>query len=494
MLDFQGHLQCLPPPHARKCFPSRVRSLAPLPCSPLCSTHSSGYALINIHRVLTFSLSPTVLCFASPTSLAPLYAHPTRSAQRYDFLYRPEELPVALERENHKVYAPVVSFYVSPNFADLPFPESTDWEAATGKVFPPSFIADGKGGPKKPRDMFTKINFDKFTTKFTWAQKSATALFRGTATGGGVTPETNQRLNLAWRSKQWERDAVKGGSVPFLDCKITGWNFRDKKVSGSPMVFINRKRLEGAPYEITGGKHNYIPMYDQAKYKYLVYVEGHCAANRYSYMMRLGSVILKVESQCEAHAMWYYPLLRPFVDHVPVKADLSDLAEQIQWLRDNDGEAQEIAANANRLYERYLSRDGVLDYLQLLTTEVARRFYRHPSWYSRPTDPPQSETQVAAPASFGANTAQHFCFFNRNTSEGETCVRCQEDEKQAREMRREAQLEAHETQQAKRRKQGGDGGGGSGRKPAKVKGKSVGTFTFNASKMGGALSKRTAKS
>ena len=109
-------------------------------------------------------------------------------------------------------------------------------------------------------------------------------------------------------------------------------------------------------------------------------------------------------------------------------------------------------------------------------------------------NPPRSETQVAAPASFGANTAQHFCFFNRNTSEGETCVRCQEDEEQAQEMRREAQLEAHETQQAKRRKQGGNGGGGGGRKPAKVKGKSVGTFTFDPSKMGGALSKRTAKS
>ena len=27
--------------------------------------------------------------------------------------------------------------------------------------------------------------------------------------------------------------------------------------------------------------------------------------------------------------MWYFPLLKPFEDHVPVKADLSDLAEQI---------------------------------------------------------------------------------------------------------------------------------------------------------------------
>ena len=40
--------------------------------------------------------------------------------------------------------------------------------------------------------------------------------------------------------------------------------------------------------------------------------------------------ILKVESLCVADQMWYFPLLVPFRDHVPVKADLSDLEEQIR--------------------------------------------------------------------------------------------------------------------------------------------------------------------
>lgn len=31
-----------------------------------------------------------------------------------------------------------------------------------------------------------------------------------------------------------------------------------------------------------------------------------------------------------ADQMWYFPLLRPYVDHVPVKADLSDLDEKIE--------------------------------------------------------------------------------------------------------------------------------------------------------------------
>lgn len=42
------------------------------------------------------------------------------------------------------------------------------------------------------------------------------------------------------------------------------------------------------------GRDNFVPIYEQARFKYLVYVEGHCAACRYSFLMRLGSVILKV--------------------------------------------------------------------------------------------------------------------------------------------------------------------------------------------------------
>lgn len=38
----------------------------------------------------------------------------------------------------------------------------------------------------------------------------------------------------------------------------------------------------------------------------------------------------KVTSRCVADSMWYFPLLQPWVDHVPVKADLSDLEEKIR--------------------------------------------------------------------------------------------------------------------------------------------------------------------
>lgn len=33
---------------------------------------------------------------------------------------------------------------------------------------------------------------------------------------------------------------------------------------------------------------------------------------------------------------WYYDILKPWVHYVPVKRDLSDLVEKIEWLKEND--------------------------------------------------------------------------------------------------------------------------------------------------------------
>lgn len=78
--------------------------------------------------------------------------------------------------------------------------------------------------------------------------------------------------------------------MALLDAEVTGWNLRDKKVASNPkMTFLRCDQ-----FQFTAGRHHYIPIYDQSKYKYLLYIEGHCAANRYAFLMRLGSVILKV--------------------------------------------------------------------------------------------------------------------------------------------------------------------------------------------------------
>lgn len=234
-----------------------------------------------------------------------------------------------------------------------------------------------------PRDLFTTDNLKKF--ECAWESKQPTAFFRGTATGGGVDPSTNQRLRLAHLSYQWSLDPDLNGSsgynggFPLLDAKITGWNSRDKKIAQQKMTFIRSKQ-----FPFSGDrKENFVEIYKQSSFKYLLYVEGHCAACRYGFMMQLGSVIFKVESECVADKMWYFPLLRPYYDHIPVKADLSDLLEKLQWCQTHDEECRQIALNAKLVYNQYVNRTAILDYLQMVCREINKRYITLPAWSAR---------------------------------------------------------------------------------------------------------------
>ena len=70
-----------------------------------------------------------------------------------------------------------------------------------------------------------------------WSTKHPIAVFRGSATGCGVTPETNDRIGISLISK-----ALKAqGKNNLLDAGRTGFNLRDKKMSGGPVSFFKYK-------------------------------------------------------------------------------------------------------------------------------------------------------------------------------------------------------------------------------------------------------------
>lgn len=331
----------------------------------------------------------------------------------------PEQDVDLVDEHKFKSYAPIVSFYAASEtrFADIPWPSSEDWEGACGLVFPGTFMhqkdAEGRASfSSDPRDLFTEENFRKFERGWD-DNRVATAFFRGTATGGGTTIDTNQRLKAAWYSHRWKDDPEKGGEEPFLDAAIVGWNMRDKKTADQPMTFLRAKE-----FAFTAGKHHFTPIYEQSKYKYLVYVDGHCAACRYGFMMRLGSVILKVESRQVADNMWYIPLLKPYVDHVPVKADLSDLEEKIRWCREHDDECRKIAENAKAFYDKYVSRNALLDYVEMVCKSISKHFVKPPDWW---TEPPAT---VKPPK---LRKPDQLCYEDRETKKSRFCLRCQDE-------------------------------------------------------------------
>mmetsp|Transcript_31554 Transcript_31554/g.60262 ORF Transcript_31554/g.60262 Transcript_31554/m.60262 type:complete len:646 (-) Transcript_31554:206-2143(-) len=349
--------------------------------------------------------------------------------------------------EEHKFesYAPIVSFYAAKpdRFADIPWPSSEDWEAACGLVFPGSFMhSKDKDGNAvfagKPRDLFTEENFRKFERG--WDDgRVATAFFRGTATGGGTTIETNQRLMVTHLGHIWKDDPEKGGEEPFVNAAIVGWNMRDKKTAKGPMTFLRPKN-----FGFDAGKHHFTPIYEQSKYKYLIYVDGHCAACRYGFMMRLGSVILKVAPRQVADTMWYFPLLQPYVDHVPVKADLSDLEEKIRWCRQNDDKCREIGENAKKFFEKYVSRNALLDYVEMACKQISKRFVKPPEWWAPPT------AYTPTPK---LRKPDMKCFEDKKSGNSRFCTRCQcevDEEERLKEEERKKEKEDNKNKVGKK--------------------------------------------
>jgi len=328
-------------------------------------------------------------------------------SEPYDFLFPRDGVP--LDREAWSSLAPVCSFFLSHEFADLPLVTTDDWETATGVVFAPA-----------GNDLRSRRNRKRHDVP--WAERRSTAIFRGNSTGPGTTPETNQRLALARLSAQWRTDDRYGegngvDGVAFLDAGVVGWNFRDRKLQGRPMTFIKTETLGFDTVER-------VPMYKQAEFKYQVYVDGHCAAMRYASMMPLGSLILRVASVTKADHMWYFPLLKAHdrargdevgeADHLVVAADLSDLAEVIEWCKRHDVACERIVSNSVALYKRLISREGLLDYTQLMLREVALRFRSHaslaaelgaPQAAAPPDDQPPASSTSSSSSSSSSSTS-----------------------------------------------------------------------------------------
>jgi hypothetical protein len=243
-----------------------------------------------------------------------------------------------LEMNAFSSYCPILSFYTSTQHADLPMPLPQDWSGAREQEQEPA-------------------------AEVAWSDKIATAFFRGSATGVGITPETNQRLRLATLSGEWTEQHE---GVPLLDAGITSWNTRDKKAQGEPVRHIQ-------PDTLSITLQPYVPLAAQRRYRYLLYVDGHCAASRYSQLMRTGSTILKVASQSQASELWFFPLLEPYRDHVPVQADLSDLREQIRWCLEHDKECQAIAQRAAELVRKHISTAGILGFLAQTVNAIGKK-------------------------------------------------------------------------------------------------------------------------
>lgn len=112
---------------------------------------------------------------------------------------------------------------------------------------------------------------------------------------------------------------------------------------------------------------DFVTFSDQCKYKYILHIEGHTAAQRLSLELSSGSVILFVESEW---SLWYSNMIKGFnienfdsslsidsIDchYIKVNRNLDNLINVINKCRENDAICKKIASNAKEFYTEHLS-------------------------------------------------------------------------------------------------------------------------------------------
>lgn len=106
---------------------------------------------------------------------------------------------------------------------------------------------------------------------------------------------------------------------------------------------------------------NRISFEKQMGYKYHILIDGNaCSYSASGWKLFTNSLLFKPNSPW---IQWYYNDLKPWIHYVPVRADLSDLIEKIQWALAHDLEAKLIAENTRTFALEHISEPMNLAYL-----------------------------------------------------------------------------------------------------------------------------------
>lgn len=192
-----------------------------------------------------------------------------------------------------------------------------------------------------------------------WKFKKNVAVFRGSATGSGITSKSNKRLALLKIANEYNLKQ-KDASFPYMNVKITSPNTRLKLDPVSGFCDYIEKNDDF-------NKKHMLNSVQQAECKYIIHVEGHVAAFRLSKELGYGSLIIKIRSEWK---LWFDEFIKPFdplvgvnevdchyneVDCHYIECDLDKITDTLVWCKNNDEICKKIAENGYKFYMEYLS-------------------------------------------------------------------------------------------------------------------------------------------
>lgn len=259
----------------------------------------------------------------------------------YDYLFeKPKQLNYS------KNYLPILSMCKSAQYLDLLIPTVDDWEIVTKNTY--AVLC---------RDIYKNSIIET-----DWNKKVSTLVMRGSSTQCGVDSTTSSRIHIHNLSKEWEKDNRYNENNPidgikYLDAGITRYWFDYIKTK-------NDKRIYNIPPDETV---NSLSLTEQSKHKYIINIDGTVTAFRISFELSFNSLILKTESK---YFTLFSSYMKPYIDYIPIKDNLSNLGDTITWCKQHDMECEQIANNSKQLYDKHVNMETILDYLDILINSI----------------------------------------------------------------------------------------------------------------------------
>lgn len=154
-----------------------------------------------------------------------------------------------------------------------------------------------------------------------WTNKQDTLIWRGGCSGIGG----NQSLRVRFVDKLYGYPGAE-------NVKLSWWWSEGKNIN--PNYFADR-----------------IHYTEMLKHKIFFIVDGNVIASNHMWGFACNAVPFLISNGI----CWFSHLIVPYVHYIPVDYNLDNLIEQIEWVKNNDKEAEKIAANAYLFSMTYFS-------------------------------------------------------------------------------------------------------------------------------------------
>lgn len=162
----------------------------------------------------------------------------------------------------------------------------------------------------------------------------------------------NRSSDLCWRGSCSGMGGLESARVRFVD-KVYNYDINTN-------VRLSTWWSEGKniPYNYFADRFEYYTEF--FKYKIFFIVDGNTISSNYMYGFASGCVPFLI-TRCVS---WFSHLIVPYIHYIPVNYDLSNLIEQIEWVKNNDDKAKIIAENALKFAQIYFSSEYQKKYIK----------------------------------------------------------------------------------------------------------------------------------